>query len=1180
MFFCTVWPPGPYPTKALRMMKLTTIFLFLACIQVSAAGYSQTVTLNEKNAKLADIFSKIKKQTGYLFWYRNDMLQKAKPVTISVKNMALQEVLPLIFKDQPLDYSIVNNTVVVEPKRETKTIASNASLLPPVDIKGRVLNEKREPIEGVTVSVKGTARTALTNNNGEFSLAAIEQHAVLIFTHVSMESFELNVNGKAELLVRLTTRVSALEDVVVSINTGYQQISKERFVGSVSTLDSAAFHRRAGMAIIDRLEGTVTGILFDKKSGNSLVNLQIRGMSTIPGMGQSASSDPLIIVDNFPYRQSLDLINPNDIESLTVLKDAAAASIWGARAGNGVIVITTKKGKYNQPVKVAVSSNVTIQEKPDLYYYPQMKVSDFVDGEIFLFNKGAYDANLSNTVTWPVISPVMELLAKKKAGKISDAETERQLNAYRAMDIRRDMDEWVYRPSILQQHFVQVSGGSNTLNYSFSGGYNRSLNRIQHSRPDDQFSLNSNASLKLVKNLEISSGINLIRSVQRHSDLSLPNVYPYAQLADAEGRSMAIPHGKRIAYLDTAGAGKLLDWKYYPLEELRLANNQNTTRLIALNIGLSYKFTNWLDGKLSYNYVDESANGRTYNSPETFYTRDLINQFTNLSATNPNLRNPVPVGGVLDQLNFQRVSQNIRGQLNVNKSIAKDHLVTVMIAAERSETQGKSDRSRFYGYHDDIGSYNAAIDYITPFPVYGGRLGTRLVPNGSILNPSTNSRFVSFLGNLSYSYQQLLTIYGSARKDGSNAFGVNTNKKWKPLWSVGASVDISKTSWLGNGTFINLLRLRSSFGYSGNPGNGSGLPTISYGTNPALLTNITNWAFPNDPPNANLGWEKVRTINTGIEFSLFKDRLSGSVDVYQKRTTDIIWYQPVQPSTGVNSIITNSASLKGNGYEIKLHSKNVAGTFTWQTGFTFSHAKTIITQLFRPFKPTAKDFVSYGLHAFEGEMVYGIASYTWAGLDPLTGDPRGYLDGHVSSNYQAIFNDTVRNQSYNGSAIPLYYGNISNSFAWKNFTLSALITYRLGFYFRKPAISYFDLVNGWRGHADYAARWQKPGDENLTTVPSFTYPVNADRDVFYQYSEVNIVRGDNIRLQDIRLDYVWNMRTGKKTPVGVTTFVYANNLNLILWRKNKSDLDPDFTGGPDFMAPTPITWTIGLSLHL
>jgi hypothetical protein len=780
---------------------------------------------------------------------------------------------------------------------------------------------------------------------------------------------------------------------------------------------------------------------------------------------------------------------------------------------------------------------------------------------------------------------VVELLDKRRNGKISAADFDSQVDAFRGRDLRRDLDRYAYRPSVATRYNINISGGNNLFNYSFAGGYIRSLNNVQNTKPDDQFTLRSTAGFRPVENLEINTSINYSRDTRRSVGFSLANpIQPYAQLADAEGHPLPIVNGKRLAYLDTAGGGQLLDGRFFPLNEPGLADRMDITRSLLLNISVSYKFTKWLSGAISYQYGNEVSTSNDYNSIQTYFTRSLINQYTNLSEADPALRNPIPLGGILDVSNNELNNQNARAQLNFNKNFGSNHQVSAMAASDISETwSGDGGTNRFYGYNKELGSYSRTIDYTTEFNIYGGTSGKQKIPNGSVQFPKGNRRFVSFLGNASYTYKGRYSLYASARKDGSNMFGVNTNRKWKPLWSTAASWDISKESFYRVGKWMPSLRLRVSFGYTGNPGNVTGLPTISYSSLPALYTNLV-YAQINDAPNPDLRWEKVRTINAGLDFSFFKNKLSGNIDIWQKKSTDVIASVPVIPSTGIGLFVTNFANLQGKGFELRLNSRNIDGAFQWTSSFGLSYAKTIVTKLYDNHYGAA-DFLNYSLNASEGMMVNGIASFRWAGLDPLTGDPRGYYDKQVSTNYNAIRNDLLSNQVFHGSATPLYSGFLGNSFSWRGFSLSANITYRLNFYFRKPTINYNDMINSGQGSADYGLRWQKPGDEKFTNVPSFVYSNNstsmAERDFFFQYAEINVLRGDNIRLQDIRLQYNWNNKSqGKRAVKGFSVFVYPNNLNIILWKKNKSGFDPDFTGGQYLLTPAPKGWTGGFNLSL
>jgi TonB-dependent SusC/RagA subfamily outer membrane receptor len=435
---------SPQQTK---VMKLIIILLTTACLQISAKGLSQSISISGKDLLLENIFKEIKKQSGYVVFYNYELVKDAKPVTITVKNASVQEVMNLSLKDQPLSYSIENKTIVITRKKPSSGLNNNeVTSLPPIDVKGRIVNEKGEPLEAVTVTIKGTKTMTATDVNGMFRLRDIDENAVLVFTSVGTEPLEVKVDGRIELPVTLKTKVSAIGEVEVRVNNGYQTVSKERYVGSFAQLDSAAYNRRAGMDIISRLDGMVSGILFDKKSptvSSELRKVQIRGFSTLTGLSGSANMEPLIVVDNFPFRQDLSTLNPNDIESITVLRDAAATSIWGAQAGNGVIVITTKKGRYNQKLRISLTNTITTQDKQDQYYYPNISVSDFIDMEIAMFNKGYYNADLSNTVNWPVITPVVEVLAKRRSGLISAMDSAMQVDGFRSLDLRRDLDKWV-----------------------------------------------------------------------------------------------------------------------------------------------------------------------------------------------------------------------------------------------------------------------------------------------------------------------------------------------------------------------------------------------------------------------------------------------------------------------------------------------------------------------------------------------------------------------------------------------------------------------------------------------------------------------------------------------------------------------------------------------------------------
>jgi hypothetical protein len=814
-----------------------------------------------------------------------------------------------------------------------------------------------------------------------------------------------------------------------------------------------------------------------------------------------------------------------------------------------------------------------------------MNSSDFIDVEKFLFGKGFYDGDLNNTGAWPVISPVVEILAKQRAGKISSADADALINDLRNLDVRNEYEKYVYRAPISRQDYLNFSGGSNTFKYNFSFGFDQTQTVLRDDGHSNRYTINSTTSFKPSNFIEITAAIGLTQSNGRNrGTLQYPvqtgggksTIYPYAQFADALGNHLAVPTKFRSPFVDTVGSGQLLDWNYRPLDELKLTDGRNKGTAIRLNLGTKLKFTSWLEGSVLFAYNQENISTRGYFSQETFYTRDFINRYTQFNGGV--MSRAIPLGGILNTSNGSARTYNVRGQLNFNKSWSK-HAVTGLIAAEVGENKSDATTTRLYGYDDKTLASSANIDYNTVFlELYSNGLRSR-IPNQNTYSEGITTRSVDMLANISYTYRNRYNLYASARKDGANIFGTSTNNKWRPLWSLGAGWDISKENFYSV-DWMRSLKLRASYGYTGNANNRlSALTTfaIVQGSGNSPYTQLPMSVVSN-PPNPGLRWEKIGILNLGVDFTMLNDRLSGSIEWYRKKSTDVIANGPVDRTTGVIFITYNYADLNGHGVDISLHSKNiVTPKFEWSTDLNFSHSKTIVAKYFGGFTTTP---ISITLNPKVGALAFGLYSYKWMGLDPTNGDPQGMLNKQVSKDYNAIINDSAQNQVFHGSSIPLYYGNLLNTISFGGFAVSFNITYKFDYYFRKGAISYNQLYTGWVGHVEYADRWQQPGDEKRTSVPSMSYPADATRDVFYAGSEVNVEKGDNIRLENIRLQLpAWKNRKSNRFPIrSAHLSIIPANLNLFIWRASKSKLDPDYSGN-GFQLPPAKVWSASLSIN-
>jgi TonB-dependent starch-binding outer membrane protein SusC len=414
--------------------------------------------------------------------------------------------------------------------------------------------------------------------------------------------------------------------------------------------------------------------------------------------------------------------------------------------------------------------------------------------------------------------------------------------------------------------------------------------------------------------------------------------------------------------------------------------------------------------------------------------------------------------------------------------------------------------------------------------------------------------------------------------------GVNANDKWKPLYTIGGSWRISDEAFY-KVNFLPHLRFRTTFGYQGNVNNTLSPYTLifreSASSNFLINQPFTAIATPGNP---DLSWETLRQLNIAIDFRTAGDRIAGSFEIYRKKSDDLIHTYLIDVTTGVNSVKKNSAGISTNGIELMLTSININRTFKWFTEFGYTRVGTKVTRYYLNDKQRASVGLvgsSTIITSVKDRSPYAMYSYPFAGLDPATGDPQGYIGKTVTKDYRAIFNQTIdtANLIYHGSAIPTSFGFLNNRFTFKGVSLLFSLSYKFGYYFRKSTISYFDLYRTGTAHPDYLKRWEKQGDENNTTIPSQVYPIsNSRRDNFYASSSVNVLKGDNIRLEYIRLGYELNLSRKKYASRNIQVFTSVENIGII-WRANKEDLDPDYDKGNAAFAP-PKRAAVGFTLNL
>jgi len=1028
-------------------------------------------------------------------------------------------------------------------------------------LNGRVVDATNgKALPDVVIRNKATGQSTSSASDGSFTLPGYTDTLRLWMTHIGYRTLDtLVILPHAEVLVvRMLTKGNELQEVVVS--TGYQQIAKERATGSFVQLNNELLNRSVSTDVLSRLRDVVPGLTFNGE-GNG--KIRIRGQSTL-----FAEAEPLIVVDNYPYDGDINNINPNDVEHITVLKDAAAASIWGARAGNGVIVITTKKGRFNQKPHISFNANVNSGARPDLYYYPRMSSIDYIESEKRLFSEGYFDADESSP-NRPALSPVAELLIAKRDHPEMSSDIDRQIEQLKAFDIRDDMEKFMYRRSLEQQYALNMSGGTENQRYYVSIGYDHNA-ASQVGNGYRRMSLTANNSYSLLnKRLELNTGLSFVHSITENNahNLGITEPYVYARLADDNENPLSIDR-YRHSFIEMAKQEGLLNWDYKPIEEISLSDHVTNGYDFRANLGLNYRIIQGFQAKMLYQYGRSLSDMRNLHSENSYYTRNQINQLTIVNEDG-SLTLPIPLGGILDRDHGTLGYHNLRGQLDFNKTW-NHHDVTAIAGAEMRKQDRRIEQYRLYGYDDE---------HATSIPVnYTGRFVSYINPT-SINNTIMNSdrvqeladRFRSFFANAAYTYKQRYMVSASGRLDQSNLFGVNTNQKGVPLYSVGLGWIISNEDFYRLNTFP-YIKIRATYGYNGNIDRTlSAFTTAIYKTGNNTTTQYP-YAEIDNPPNPELRWEKVRIANLGIDFRSFKDRLDGTVEFYTKKGIDLIGDVPFPPSSGITAFRGNTANTQGHGIDITLHSVNLNGSVKWQTNLIFSKTKDKVTKYEK--EANAISYVIGAVAPMVGKPLYAIYSYAWAGLDAETGDPVGFLDDAISKDYNKILAAaTPENIVYHGSSRPTTFGALRNSFTWANIDLSFNISYRFGYYFRVSSIIYRDNY-GLGGHGDYDLRWQKPGDEKYTQVPSMPQKPDNNRDNFYLRSAALVEKGDNIRLQDIRLAYTLDRSRLSKLPFqSAQIYIYANNLGMI-WKATDKYMDPDYPS----MKPLK-SWAVGLRVE-
>ena len=1176
--------------RKIGLRRRTCLFACAVAFALTASGQNlrtQVTNFSVTNVTLKEALQQLEKQVDLGFFYESAEVAGVRGITLHLGRTTVEDVLAKLLNDRGFTYEVVDGNIVITRRPGT-----------PAKVRSEVLQtvgftvcdaETREPLPGVTVVMSGTSRGGVTDMKGQVTLRDVAVDGRIEVRYIGKESVTVRIaKGKLQYTVYLEDDARLLSDVVV---TGYQTLSRERSAGSFDFVkgEDIATKSISTNSVIDALEGLTTGLSVNKASGAD--KYLIRGTTSI-----NSTRSPLFVVDGVPLDESLveDMINSNDIQSVTILKDATAASIWGSQAANGVVVITTKRGEQNQKVKVSYNGTFTYYGKPDYGYYHYMDGPTFMRNAQEMFdeysdqysydlvqNTAAGDAGLTHNLCYnsdvPRVLPHEIPMYQYKEGLISQAERDEQLAYLSGLNGRKQFEDYFMKDKWYTQHNVSFRGGSERHTYFLSVSYKG--DRDTNTDWSDKITVNAYQDFQLTKWLKWDLTVNAnfgatkghlmpwssmgtttetlesLSAVMNNSSGATYYNLPYNIFRDADGwvdqSAMVLSPTVRQSAEEITG----VDMGFYPVDDFHKNYNRINQTNLRVNTGVTMDLLKGLTYEGRFQYTRIHSRQETYRPSDTYVVRE--ERVQTYDTANNEFRVPT-TGGHYMLDNGVATDWTLRNQLKYDASFGGgDHLITALAGTEIRSYVSTSYQNYFRGYDmqtmekQSYDNYALSGGWIMPVPI--GSYAT--VRSGEYGQSEVSKRYFSLYANAAYTYKHRYTLNASLRMDQSNLFGSDPSNQYKPIWSVGAAWRMTEEDFMQDIDWLDDLTLRASYGLAGNS------PQPGTGGKYDILEAFSNYLFEEPgfniitPANDMLTWEKTRIVNVGFDAHLLDNRIGLSFDYYDKYTRDLIGTVNLNPTTGWLSTTGNLGEMSNRGFELSLNTHNIrTRDFNWYTTLTLSYNDNKIEKLDVETPIELASDMLYQSYV-EGYPMGALFSWRYAGLDNQ-GRPQAYdKDGNIVTGYDIDYltkDDVV----YSGTTIPKYYGGLTNTLTYKDLSLSFMFVYNLGHKMRQDGI-YFYGRPGTNLSEEFDRRWRQPGDEAFTDVPRYTtendYSLKSD--VYYK-ADTRIQNASYIRLRDITLSYTLPKDFCRRLRLANIRLT-AQIGNLLLIDFNDADIDPE-----------------------
>lgn len=1128
-------------------IKLLTLVMALMLMPLALLARNYDMTFNNETPENA--FQIIRKATGYEFVYNKGILSDLRKNVVdgNFHDMSLEEILDrVISKQLGLDFELVDNTVVLSRAKEKHETTIGT-------ITGRVFDLSGETLPGVSVIVKGHPRfAAVTDIDGYFTIGARDvKNPVLVFKYVGMKPLELAYEGK-KMEVFMENDENVFDDVVV---TGYQVVDKRASTSAITSIKAEDLLRPDAMSIDQMLEGRVPDLMFMSNSGEAGVTprIRIRGTSSIIG-----NREPLWVVDGIVVKDPVPIspddlndpdylnrignaisgLNPQDIERLDVLKDASATALYGTKAANGVIVVTTKRGKEGKPT-IRYSDNFTWKRRPR---YSDRSVDVLNSRERIDFSKELYREHYVYSDYDPLVGFEL-LMSQLMSGKIDRETFDRDLAWYETENT--DWFDLLTHDSFSQQHTLTLSGGGSRSSYYASIGITDNDDIVKGSknkRYNAMVNLDVNFSSWLTASFSLKGTVS---DRQYYQDEIAPVQYAYraSRAIPAYGRDGHYYYYDRSEYHD----GRTSPRYFNVLNELENSSITQKQNQVSFDANFRFKMTDWLSGNAIFSYTASDTNIDNYWGAKTYYIAKI--RGSNYGEAVPET-SACPQGGQLSVNNTDLRSWTARLQLDWNKYFGDGEIHNfsggIGVEANSSNYTGYSNVTR--GYFPDRGmSFADGID-VTKYTNYASWMAGN-VP--SLVDSKEN--VLSGYITASYNWRRLIFLNANARVDGSNSFGDRANDKLLPIWSVSASFDAAQLDFFRQFTWLDYFSIKGSWGYQGNMlSTESPVMIIRKGAYNDFYNEYTSSV--ERIPNPDLRWEKTTSYNVGVEMGFFNRKLQAEASFYWKRTKDAFMNKSISTINGYQSYVVNGGDIDNYGYSVGLTVRPIdRRDWQWSISTNFSRAINKIKTLPAGESYELNDFLT-GNAIVKDQAVGTFYSYKFLGLSPVDGGPMfdDWFD-HPNDLIGLSKYDTYTNVLVaSGNREPIMSGSLSTNLRWKNLRLGANFLYGLGaktrlfgMYGSGVASAGVYAVQGAiksenNVSRDYLDRWRAPGDELRTNIPAIIgqrHPsynsylnhwsasmdnVNALADSYwdmYDYSDIRVVSSDYLKLSSVSLSY-------------------------------------------------------------